>query len=260
LSAPPAIGPLLNDAADRFAPHVDRDRPELAGYLKPLWEDVADDDLAGAALASRDRRGQPDGARAHDDDRVGGPHRGEVAAVDADRDRLAERALLITRRVRQSVSEVCTNDGVLRHPAINGRRGVKNHFWAEVVTTGLAHRTATTGHAWFDRYARSDGQLFDSRSNRDHVTGQLVADDHRRLDDVLADSTVNVIVDVRGADATGTNPDEGVIRPYRRNGNVLDSQVADSVEDCSLHGCGKGRHGSPERLNRSSLTCTLRQG
>jgi hypothetical protein len=84
-------------------------------------------------------------------------------------------------------------------------------------------RTATTGYARFDRYARSDGQVVDSQSNRDHVTGQLVADDHRLLDDIFADSTVNVIVDVRGTDAAGTNPDEGVIRPYGRNGNFLDS-------------------------------------
>ncbi len=180
--------------------------------------------------------GQPDRPGTEDDDGVAGSDTGQVAAMDTHRDGFAQRPLLICDVVGQRMCEVGPDDRVLRHGTLHRGRRIERDVGAQVVATHLAHRASAAGDAGFECDAGTRRQAADRRSDRHHVAGELMADDHGFLHHVPADAPVDEVVDVRGADAAGPDADQRVLRSHLRHRHLLDTKVVGRVQHDGLHG------------------------
>ena len=76
----------------------------------------------------------------------------------------------------------------------------------------------------------------DARADRGDAPGQFVAEDHRLLDDEVADAAVPVVVHVRSAHPDRGDLDEDLVIPGVRHRTVLDLQGADAGHDAGPHG------------------------
>jgi hypothetical protein len=74
----------------------------------------------------------------------------------------------------------------------------------------------------FDGDALADAGRVDLLTHRRDAPRQLVAEDHRLLDDEVADPAVAVVVHVGSADSDRRDLDEDFVRPRRRDFPVLD--------------------------------------
>ncbi len=74
----------------------------------------------------------------------------------------------------------------------------------------------------------------------DDFASALVSEDERVLDDVVANTTVFVVVDVGATDAHVAHGNEYVIGPGRRSGTVLQLELSRFYQYSSSHTCWHG--------------------
>ena len=94
------------------------------------------------------------------------------------------------------------------------------------------------GNAWLHADAVADLEMGDIRANGRDDAGRLVAENHRLLDDEIADPTVLVIMNVAAADADRLDCDPHlVVRRLRRPRNlyVTKTNIANALKDDGLY-------------------------
>lgn len=164
------------------------------------------------AGGARGRRHQePDRTRTGDQYRVAGS---DIAPSRGDRPREVHTAPLDGRdTLRERITEIGRPRDVFGEGAVVRRGRHELHRLTEVVLPALAVAAPPTRHAGFesDTVARSDAG--DRIADFDDFPGALVTENERTLDDVLADTTVFVVVDVRPTDTDVADSHENVVWP-----------------------------------------------
>jgi len=81
-----------------------------------------------------------------------------------------------------------------------------------MVVAALAVGAAPAGNAGFERDSVARFEADDVVTDGDDLARALVAEDERFLDDVVADPTVFVVVDVRATDTDFADRDQHLVR------------------------------------------------
>ena len=132
---------------------------------------------------------------------------------DGDRQRFQQRGGLVGHRIRYRMGEFGVDGDVAAERAVDRRRRVELHVRAQVVATGGALLAAPARMLRLDGDALADAGRVDLLADRGDAARQLVAEDHRLLDDEVADPAVAVVVHVGSADADRGHLDEHLVGP-----------------------------------------------
>ena len=120
--------------------------------------------------------------------------------------------------------------------AVDRRSREESHVRAQVVATRRALPTASAGVLRLDRDPLADAAGVDPGADCGDPARQLMAEDHRLVDDEIADPTVAVVVDVGTAYADGGDLDEHLVGCRRRDRAILDRQVPGTRQHAGPHG------------------------
>ena len=113
--------------------------------------------------------------------------------------------------LRNRVSEVGRHRQIFRERPIDRWRRQKHHIGTQVVAPPLAVLAPPTRDAWLDGNSLADAPRPHPVANGNDLAGRLVAQDQWPIDHVAPDAAVLVIVDIRAADADGTDADQNFV-------------------------------------------------
>ncbi len=116
------------------------------------------------------------------------------------------------------------------------RRAVEQHVRAVLLQTHLAIAAMAAGAARIDRDAITWLHPRDLAADRLDPAGDLMAEDHRLAHADRAEATMQIVMQVRAADAAGLDPHAHVARPELRSGRRLDPQILLGMNDDGTHG------------------------
>ena len=163
---------------------------------------------------------------------------------DGHRQRLEQCGGLIGHGIRYRMGHFGVDGDVSAECAVDGRCGVELHLRAEVVAARPTLPAAPARMLGLDCHPLTDSALIDALPHRCDTAGQFMSQDHRCLDDEVADPPVAVVVHVGSAHPDGGDLDEHFMRAGRRDGPVLDLEAADSGHHAGPHGARAGGAGS----------------
>jgi hypothetical protein len=150
--------------------------------------------------------------------------------VQADRERLEQRALVEGDAIREAIAKVSRVGEVADERAVDRGRRQEADVGAEVVAPALAERADPARHARLQGDPLALAQPGDARADGRHDAGRLVAQDERRSDDKVSDAPVLPVVDIRAADPNRPDGDQDFAGARRRHRSPLQAQVAHAVQ------------------------------
>ena len=207
--------------------------------LQAEVRDVGDGDRPGAERPRRGGRHEADRPGAGDEDVVARGERGALAGPDADRQRLEERALLVAHPLRDDEEVARVDAQKLQERAVVGRRGEELQVGAQVVAPGEALLAVPARRAWLDRDAVARPDVRDLGADGLHLAGDLVPEDDRAVDDVVADPPELEVGGVRPAHPHRLDAHDGLAGTRCGLRALLDRDLPERGHDG-----GAVRHGS----------------
>jgi hypothetical protein len=152
--------------------------------------------------------------------------------VDCHRERLKKSAFLQRDMLRELITEIFRGSVESRQGAINGRRGSKAHFRAEIVVAAQTGLAASTGCSWLEGNAIADFERLHRRANFDNCSCGFVPEYHGVFEDEGADSAFFPVVDIAAADASVVYGYENIVgRLKGGNWFLSECYVVRLVED-----------------------------
>ena len=165
---------------------------------------------------------------------------GALGGMQADRERLGEGGLG-RRDARRDLHRLpLLDDEHVAEAALHMREAhraaVEQHVGAVLLLAHLAVAAMAAGPARIDRDAVARLHARDLAADRLDPAGDLMAEDHRLAHADRAEAAMQIVVQVRAADAAGLDPHAHVARPELGRGRRLDAQVLLGMDDDGTHG------------------------
>ena len=210
-------------------------RAELERLVQTRLHDVHHVNVGNTLSLERHHAHQTDAARAHDNGGLTGVRAALIGRVEADRERLDERAFERAYVVRQLEAERGFMRDILLKNAVHRGSREKYNIRTEVVFALAAEFAVAAGLARFERNAVADLEVRNLLANLNDRAARLVTQNERRLDHIMTDGAGFVIVHIAAADADIFELYQHLIVLRRLNIARGVTHFADAVHDCYFH-------------------------
>jgi len=137
----------------------------------------------------------------HDHDALARLDLSLLGDMDSYSKRLKKSTFLQRDVLRELIAEIFRRSVESSQGAINGRRGSKAHFRAEIVVPAQTCLASSTGCSWLEGNAIADFERRHSRADFDNCSCGFVPEHHGVFEDEGADPAFLPVVDIAAADA-----------------------------------------------------------
>ena len=211
-------------------------RAQFFCLLQPRVHDVRHDNVPHAARVQRQHRDQPDAARAKHHRRLPRPGLRLVRRVEADGQRLDQRALHRADVLRQREAQRGLVRYILLKYAVHGRRGEEYHIRAQVIPARAAELTVSARFSRFKGHAVAGFDVCHVFPDLHDHAAALVAEHKRRFYNVISDCAGFVVVQIASAHADVLDFDKSFVVLRLRDRALLKRHLPDACHHSCFHG------------------------